>query len=548
MQAATRLVLALLLSAAVWAPSAAAATEATLSGRISAAAESAMQGVLVSARAAGSTITYTVVSGADGRYDFAAAHLKPGAYTLQIRAVGYELESPNSATLTAGKAARADLTLRRAADLAAQLSNAEWLLSMPGEAAQKRPLIECMSCHTLERIARSKYSAKQMLPVLERMATYANNSTMAAVQTRHVNRTFDPESFRKLATYLASVNLSTSATWTYPLKTLPRPSGRATRVLITEYDLPRKSIAPHDVLLDSHGIAWYTNFVENFFGRLDPATGAHTEFAYPLNKPGFPTGSLGFEPDRDGNWWLAPVFQSGLLKFDIKTQKFQVFRLPPEIDGDAAQQTMVMPRQSAVDGKVWANEGSKQSVLRMDLATGAFERIDPFKTLPTAGSHFPYGLVADAGNNLYFMDFAGEALVRVDAKTRLTTIYPTPTPRSRPRRGMIDARGRIWFAEYAANQVAMFDTQREEFKEWPAPTPHTYPYDIVLDRHGEVWSGSMATDRVLRLDPATGKSVEYLLPRQTNMRRVTVDDRTRPASLWTGSNHGASIVKLTPLD
>jgi streptogramin lyase len=267
-----------------------------------------------------------------------------------------------------------------------------------------------------------------------------------------------------------------------------------------------------------------------------------------LNKPGFPTGSLGFEPDRDGNWWLAPVFQSGLLKFDVKTKKFQVFRLPPEIDGDAAQQTMVMPRQSSVDGKVWANEGSKQSVLRMDIITGKFERIDPFKNLPTSGSHFPYGLVADAGNNLYFMDFAGEALVRVDAKTRLTTIYPTPTPRSRPRRGMIDARGRIWFAEYAANKVAMFDTAREEFKEWEAPTPHTYPYDAVLDRHGEVWSGSMATDRVLRLDPATGKSVEYLLPRQTNMRRVTVDDRTRRPNLWTGSNHGASIVKLTPLD
>ena len=23
---------------------------------------------------------------------------------------------------------------------------------------------------------------------------------------------------------------------------------------------------------------------------------------------------IGFEPDREGNWWLAPVFQSGLLK------------------------------------------------------------------------------------------------------------------------------------------------------------------------------------------------------------------------------------------
>ncbi|HEY4372125.1 MAG TPA: carboxypeptidase regulatory-like domain-containing protein [Burkholderiales bacterium] len=521
---------------------------ADLGGRISSAAEGAMQGVLVSARRDASTITYTVVSGSDGRYDFAAAHLAPGHYTLTIRAAGYELAAPASADLVGGKPAHLDLSLRKAANLAAQLTNAEWLLSMPGTPEQKRPLIECMSCHTLERIAHSKYTAEQLLPVLQRMTTYANNTTMAAVQMRHVNRAFDTESFRKLAAYLASVNLSTSSTWPYPLKTLPRPSSRATRVLITEYDLPRKNIAPHDVLLDAQGRVWYADFVANILGRMDPATGSVKEYPYPLIKPGFPTGALGMEADRDGNWWFAPVFQSGLVKFDIKTEKFDIYRLQSELDGDAAQQTMVAPRMAQVDGKVWANEGSKQSVLRLDLATRKFERIDPFKTIAAPGSHFPYGLVTDAGNNLYFMDFAGEALIRVDAKTTKTTIYPTPTPRSRPRRGMIDERGRIWFAEYAANKVAMFDTREEEFKEWAVPTPHTYPYDALLDRNNEVWSGSMSTDRVLRLDPATGKSVEYLLPRQTNMRKVTVDDHAKPATVWIGSNHGASIIKLTPLD
>ncbi len=43
-------------------------------------------------------------------------------------------------------------------------------------------------------------------------------------------------------------------------------------------------------------------------------------------------------------------------------------------------------------------------------------------------------------------------------------------------------------------------------------------------------------------------SVEYLLPRQTNVRRVYVDDTKKPGTFWAGSNHGASIVRLTPLD
>jgi virginiamycin B lyase len=38
------------------------------------------------------------------------------------------------------------------------------------------------------------------------------------------------------------------------------------------------------------------------------------------------------------------------------------------------------------------------------------------------------------------------------------------------------------------------------------------------------------------------------LPRDTNIRRVYVDNTTTPAAFWTGSNHGASIVKVEPLD
>jgi streptogramin lyase len=54
----------------------------------------------------------------------------------------------------------------------------------------------------------------------------------------------------------------------------------------------------------------------------------------------------------------------------------------------------------------------------------------------------------------------------------------------------------------------------------------------------------MFTDRVIRLDPATGKMVAYLLPRSTNIRRVFVDNSTTPVTLWVGSNHGGSIVKV----
>ena len=41
----------------------------------------------------------------------------------------------------------------------------------------------------------------------------------------------------------------------------------------------------------------------------------------------------------------------------------------------------------------------------------------------------------------------------------------------------------------------------------------------------------MWTDRVTRLDPKTSQFTDYLLPRETNIRRVFVDNTTSPVDL-----------------
>jgi virginiamycin B lyase len=517
-----------------------------LTGSVKSAAEGAMEGVQVSAQKQGSPITVTVVSDSQGHFRFPEGRLTAGQYNLRIRAVGYDLAVPRTVAL--GDApVDITLTLSKTTDLAAQLTNTEWLMSMPGSADDKRPLIECMSCHTFERIVRSTYGADAFVPVLKRMAQYANNSIQQRVQIRVTPAKVNDDAVRKLAAYLATVNLSAGPTWNYELQTLPRPKGRATHVVITEYDLPRQTIAPHDVRADAEGNVWYSDFVENFLGELDPKSGALREYPIPVLKPGFPAGSLDLEPDAEGNLWLALMFQAGLARFDIKTRTFQVFPVDGALNDDAMQQSMVMPRAANVDGKVWTNDVARQSIMRLDLKTGKYERIDPFKLL--AGRlHAPYGMAADNANNLYFMDFGDQNVGRVDARTGAVTLFPTPTSRSRPRRTMLDAQGRLWFTEFAANKLAMFDTRTEAFKEWDVPTPYTYPYDVFADGSGELWSGGMASDRVLRFDPQNGGAVEYLLPRPTNIRRVFVDTSTKPVTFWAGNNHGAEILRLEPLD
>jgi streptogramin lyase len=524
---------------------------AILTGHVSSAEEGFMEGVVVSAKQDGATFTVSVVTDMAGRYSFPAAKLAPGHYRLSIRAGGYELDSPTAVDLSAARPATAEIKLRATRNIASQLTDGEWLASMPGTDSQKRILLGCNSCHSLQRIVRSFHDAAEFLQVFKRMAGYYPGSTPLHPQrlvgdiARDLTRGANLEA---AAQYLASVNLSDGAGWEYPLKFFPRPTGRATRVIFTEYDLPRATIEPHDVVLDS-GMVWFAEFGEQFLGKMDPKTGKVTEYPIPELKKGFPTGTLDLESGADGNsLWIGLMYQAGVAKFDKKSESFQLFALPPEWQSNSAQMGMVTPTYANVDGKVWTKNNAQNALIRIDLASGRLESLGTPKDPATNRTIFPYGIPADHQNNVYLLDFAGEQIAKVDGRTGRITAYKTPTAYSRPRRGRVDAEDRLWFAEYGGNAIGLFDPKTEKITEWQVTTPWSAPYDVTPDDHGEVWAGGMFTDRVARLDPKTGRITEYLLPRSTNIRRVYVDSSTTPATFWTGSNHGASIVKMEPLD
>ena len=75
---------------------------------------------------------------------------------------------------------------------------------------------------------------------------------------------------------------------------------------------------------------------------------------------------------------LGLQFQAGIAKFDRKTEKFQVWSLPPELNGDHVQINQVSPDRSYVDNKVWLQDAGTYTVLRLDPGSGKFDVFEPY--------------------------------------------------------------------------------------------------------------------------------------------------------------------------
>jgi len=548
-----------------WAPPdliAQASGSVALKGVVSSQQEGLMEGVVVSARREGAHSTVSVVSDAQGKYSFPRTHLSAGKYAITIRAVGFDLVGARSAEIAEGKRSSVDLKLEKAKDLASQLSSLEWVMSATGTPEQKDKLVyqtvSCAYCHALERVMKSRHTADEFVDLITRMQKYYTDGSAVSrdrrgrgqpgppdqVAAAEQNPIWGREPFgipkKELAEYLATVNLSGGkTTWPFELKTLPRPKGKATRVIITQYDMPRPDTVAHDLDLDSAGNVWYTDESRMFFGKMNAKTGTFTEYPLPPVPPGDLPGARDIQVDRDDNIWFPRRIANAaivLTKYNPKTEEIST------IEGVGTQFMALGPQ-----GKIWAGW------TRVDPKTMTVEARYSWEKSPNIppGFHRQYVdlTVVNSKGNPYAPDIGGSYIIGIDSMTAEARFWQVPTPRSSPRRGRMDAQDRFWFAEYTGDKIGMFDTRTEKFQEWPMLRKYTTPYAVSApDRNGYVYATSNMSERLIRLDPKTGEIVEYQIPTEFDSKKITYDPTTSRLTLWMVNTRTARMMKVEPLD
>src|SRR6266851_8708840 len=262
----------------------------------------------------------TVYTDAAGKFEF--PRMQAGSYTLRIPTpVPFKPFRRDSVSINGATKFDA-IVLERVADsdnlpaspaLESQLSSAELLWNLPGTAEEKATLQKnCSGCHSWQQIFRNRYDEHSWSLIVDRMMHFSG--TAIAVRNRPMSAP-DPE-YTLLVKFLSRVRDpdGTDA----PLRVFPRPRGQWTRVVVTEFELPRQLLMLHDAALDGEGNVWYTSHKTRYVGKMDPKTGIFTDYTLPMTPASMP-GSHHQVIDKNGIAWISENWAHQLNRLDPKT-------------------------------------------------------------------------------------------------------------------------------------------------------------------------------------------------------------------------------------
>jgi virginiamycin B lyase len=341
-----------------------------------------------------------------------------------------------------------------------------------------RALVEgvCTACHSTSQIARSSGYTREGW--LELTATMIDLSA-------------SPEERDRIVAYLATH---------FPPGTARAPTllpgGLA--VAFDEWQVPTLGQRARDPVEAADGSIWWAGQSGNLIGRVDPATGAMTE--YPL-----PEGTLphSVTVDRAGGVWLTGNGNGTVGRLDPGTGAITVYRMPDPAARD--------PHTAEFDqaGILWFTLQQSNMVGRLDPASGEVRLV----TAPRPRAR-PYGIKIDAAGNPWVACNGGNCLLRVDPGTMALTELPLPDPATTVRRLDIAEDGMIWFVNSSRGRLGRYDPASGEVKEWPSPSgPGSQPYALAVVE-GVVWynESGKRPDTLVRFDPATETFQSWPIP------------------------------------
>ena len=544
-----------------------------------------LEGVAVSARAAGTTVTTTVFTDESGLYRFPV--LLTGEYRVWAQAVGYKT-GRGAAKLGDQTTSRTNFVLHPIDDLTMQVSGSEWLAALPATTKEQRRMREifranCTMCHSPAAVLQQRFDEQGWRAIIDLMLHFNRPPTINALVDKH---TTIAHHRHELAKYLATVRGPDSP----PLKFTPhpRPTGDAARVVITEWDIPvanrpdglawfggsdwsegvatsgARDALLHDVIVDDYGNAWLTALgtAAQSILRLNVRTAQVTAFNIKAAN-GRNRSTHGMTRDDEGIIWFD-MFGS-LGRIDPATETIEVLTPPRNMSAGNEISTDVDGK-----GKVWSS--TRFGSIRFDPVTKEWMYLQNV----TVADGLSYGNAGDIDGNGWWAQFQADRLGKGDPITgRSHEVIMRPPwandeedvltaadkayyesvgaltwgkinmiPGAQaPRRMAADKRGEwVWAANYLGNNLARVNIRTLETTYYRVPV-EGHPYMVAVDKDHNAWTNLHSDDRILKLNPKTGGWTVYRLPGNgCETRHISIDHLRN--EVWVPCHRTSKVVRL----
>jgi streptogramin lyase len=578
----------------------AADADSLLTGAITSATGEKMGGVIVSAKAEGSTITTSVFTDESGNYYFPS--LPDGKYRVWAQALTYQTANGNVELKK--KTTQRDFVLqsmKNQEDWIRQLPGDEFLAALPGDTPEDYRMKtqvrkNCTGCHSASYPLQHRFDEEGWNKILELMK---HVNVLGVYQGPEHKATPNIEFHQKeLAAYLARARGPGESSMKFKLR--PRPSGEAARVVFKEYDFPMEHghaasmdgtdwslgtkssmnhvAGVHDAQMDFDGNIWITyahTSTATTIGRIDGKTGVVKNFKLD-DQRGIAAGTHGITRDENGILWFnvrSNVGRSrgGLGRIDPKTEKITVYLPTEPMSGTAGT------LDTDLNGNVWVT--TPDGALRFNIKE---EKFTEFKSVTYKNQHGTatvYGLAADRTGNAWWLLMAQDLIDYSDIKTGKSSefklapekaVMESLTPEQRkmyetfqppdfntpfawaqaPRRMGADKNGDyVYVGNSFGGTLAKININTKETTLVPLPNPEAHqPYQIGVDNAHNVWTNLWSTDKVAKYDPSAGQWTLFDLPtRGTESRHISLLERQgQPLRVIIPYERGRKVAVLTP--
>jgi len=300
-------------------------------------------------------------------------------------------------------------------------------------------------------------------------------------------------------------------------------TGALAQVSVQEYPLPPR-ITAHDVWADPapDGPVWFSGQSSGNAGRLDPKTG-RVELI-PLGTGSAPHGVI---LDRDGSAWFTDGGQNAIVRVDAKTRELKKWPLPKD-SGYANLNTATF---------------DKAGIHWFTGQNGIYGRLDPksgdLKVFDAPRGRGAYGIQSTPDGTVYFASLAGSYVGRIDAATYKVQVLEPPTRDQGARRVWSDSKGMLWVSEWNAGNLSRLDPKSGAWKTWRAPGERPRVYAVYVDESDRPWISEWDRQLMMRFDPASEKWDSYSSSSgAANVRQI----HGRKGEVWTPESASGKLV------